>query len=113
VAPTILEALRIAGDKNILPDDVTKAEIARAQGPGKVKVVGSYKLCINTEGTVTEVKTMRPSRFPAYDEKLVRGMYDWRYTPFLINGQPVPVCTAVTFIYSQINPEPDPPTAKP
>ena len=26
---------------------------------------------------------------------------EWRYKPYLVNGKAVPVCTAVTFIYSQ------------
>jgi hypothetical protein len=26
---------------------------------------------------------------------------EWRYKPYNVNGKPVPVCTAVTFIYSQ------------
>ena len=37
----------------------------------------------------------------AYDRKIIGGIYTWRYSPYLINDQPVPVCTAVTFIYSQ------------
>jgi protein TonB len=28
-------------------------------------------------------------------------MLAWRYYPFLVGGEPTPVCTAVTFIYSQ------------
>jgi hypothetical protein len=28
-------------------------------------------------------------------------MRTWTYRPFLVNGKPAPVCTAVTFIYSQ------------
>jgi hypothetical protein len=28
-------------------------------------------------------------------------MRNWRYKPYLVNGKAVPVCTAVTFIYSQ------------
>ena len=26
---------------------------------------------------------------------------EWRYRPYNVNGKAVPVCTAVTFIYSQ------------
>jgi len=28
-------------------------------------------------------------------------IYAWRYRPFLIDGEPAPACTAVTFIYAQ------------
>src|SRR5262249_27331865 len=41
VAPTVLEGYRIAGEKNIVPDDPTKLDIAKA---GKTKIVGSFKL---------------------------------------------------------------------
>jgi hypothetical protein len=36
----------------------------------------------------------------------MREMRQWAYRPYLINGKPVPVCTAVTFIYSQQQPPP-------
>ena len=26
---------------------------------------------------------------------------EWKYSPYMVNGKAVPVCTAVTFIYSQ------------
>ena len=50
VPPTLLEGSRIAGEKMIVPDDVTKTEIQRS---GKDKIIGSFKLCINASGAVT------------------------------------------------------------
>lgn len=44
---------------------------------------------------------LRSTGFPAYDEKILRELRQWQYRPFLVNGKPVAVCTAVTFIYSQ------------
>jgi hypothetical protein len=35
-------------------------------------------------------------RAPIYSPMTV-----WRYSPYMINDDPVPVCTAITFIYSQ------------
>jgi protein TonB len=99
VAPTMLEASRIAGEKNIIPDDVTKTEIQRS---GKDKVVGSFKICLTVEGSVQNVTMLKSTGFSAYDSKIqgkMRG--EWRYKPFNVNGKAVPVCTAVTFIYSQ------------
>ncbi|MGE0871849.1 MAG: energy transducer TonB [Kofleriaceae bacterium] len=99
IAPTMLEQSRIAGEKQIVPDDNTKVEIQRS---GKDKVVGSYKICINPEGGVTSVTQIKSTGFPAYDSKIQRKMRnEWRYRPFLVNGKAAPVCTAVTFIYSQ------------
>jgi len=36
-----------------------------------------------------------------YDRRIERMIYAWRYRPFLIDGEPAPACTAVTFIYAQ------------
>ncbi len=99
VPPTLLEGSRIAGEKQIVPDDVTKTEIQRS---GKDKIIGSFKLCINAGGAVTSVKMLKGTGFPAYDNKIQSKMNsEWKYKPYAVNGRAVPVCTAVTFIYSQ------------
>jgi protein TonB len=99
VAPQALDANRISGEKNIVPDDVTKTEISRS---GKDRLIGSFKVCISLEGNISQVNQLKSTGFPAYDQKIVstiRG--EWRYRPFMVNGKAAPVCTAVTFIYSQ------------
>nr|MBA2541051.1 hypothetical protein [Deltaproteobacteria bacterium] len=98
VPPTLLEGQRIAGDKNIIPNDVTKTEIQRS---GKDKIVGSYKLCITVDGNISSINQLKSTGFGAYDAKIQGEMRNWRYKPYLVNGRAVPVCTAVTFIYSQ------------
>jgi len=98
VAPQALEAQRIAGDKDIRPDDVTKTEIQRS---GKTRVVVPVKLCVSEGGAVKSVNILRPSGFNAYDAKIKREMQGWRYRPFMVNGKAAPVCTAVTLIYVQ------------
>ena len=81
------------------PDDVTKTEIQRS---GKDKLIGSFKLCISTGGAVTQVTKLKSTGFPAYDAKILGKMRnEWRYKPYMVNGKAVPVCTAVTFIYTQ------------
>jgi hypothetical protein len=99
VPPTALDALRISGEKNIVPDDVTKTEIGRS---GKDRLVGSFKLCLTVGGDIASVTQLKSTGFGSYDKKIlntIRG--EWRYKPFEVNGKAVPVCTAVTFIYSQ------------
>ncbi len=99
IPPTLLEGQRIAGEKMISPDDVTKTEIARS---GKDKVIGSFKLCLSVAGSVTQVTQLKSTGFPAYDNKILTKMRnEWRYKPYMVNGKAVPVCTAVTFIYTQ------------
>lgn len=98
VPPTLLEGQRIAGDKLIVPDEETKKQITKS---GKDKVIGSYKLCVDVQGNVTHVNMLKATAFEAYDVKIMRTMRTWKYRPYLVNGQAKPVCTAVTFIYSQ------------
>jgi len=99
VPPTLLEGSRIAGEKQISPDDVTKTEIQRS---GKDKIIGSFKLCLTAEGAINNVTMLKSTGFPAYDSKITSKMRgEWRYKPYMVNGKAVPVCTAVTFIYSQ------------
>jgi serine/threonine protein kinase len=99
VAPTALDANRISGDKNILPDDITKSEISRS---GKDRLVATYKLCITLDGAVSTVSQLTSTGFPAYDTKILNTIRSkWRYRPFMVNGKAAAVCTAVRFIYSQ------------
>jgi protein TonB len=99
VPPTLLEGSRISGEKDIKPDDVTKTEIGRS---GKDRTIGSYKLCLTNTGAIASVAQLKSTGFPAYDNKIMTKMRnEWRYKPYMVNGKAVPVCTAVTFIYSQ------------
>ncbi len=100
IAPTALEAQRIAGEKNIVPDDVTKTEIQRS---GKNRLVVPARICLNASGTVKEAKVLKSSGFAAYDKKIEREMRAWKYKPFMVNGKAAPVCSAVTFVYLQKN----------
>ena len=99
VPPTLLEGSRIAGEKMIVPNDVTKTEIQRS---GKTRLIGSFKLCLTSGGAVSSVKMLKSTGFSSYDNKILTKMRtEWRYKPYLVNGKAVPVCTAVTFIYTQ------------
>jgi hypothetical protein len=80
---------------------------------GKDRLVGTYKLCLTASGNIQSVGQLKSTGFPAYDAKIqntIRG--EWRYRPFLVNGQPAAVCTAVTFIYTQRTAPPPPPPQK-
>ncbi len=111
IPPTLLEGSRIAGDKYIQPTDLTKVAIMQA---GRNKLVGSFKLCVTTQGDVMSVSQLKSTGFPDYDQKILTEMRtNWRYRPYLVNGKAVPVCTAVTFIYSQGAPPPPPPLTQP
>lgn len=98
VVPTALEQQRIAGNRQILPDNLTKQEIARS---GRNELIGVYKVCITEAGSIANVVQLKSTGFPAYDLQIQREISDWRYRPFLVNGRPTPVCTAVRFVYRQ------------
>jgi hypothetical protein len=106
IPPTLLEGQRLAGNKNIVPDDPTKTAIAQS---GKDKLVGSFKLCITDAGDIASITMLKSTGFAAYDNRIQTEMKLWRYSPYVVNGKQVPVCTAVTFIYSQTSPPPPPP----
>jgi protein TonB len=99
VPPTMLEGSRIAGEKMIYPSDVTKTEIQRS---GKTRLIGSFKLCLTVAGEIQSVNMLKSTGFPAYDSAILSTIRStWRYKPYNVNGRAVPVCTAVTFVYSQ------------
>jgi TonB family protein len=98
VPPNELEANRIRGNKNIMPDEFVKRAI---QAAGETRVVASAKLCIDTAGEVSEVRILKSSGYPGYDETIVSEMKQWGFRPYEVDGKPVAVCTAITFIYSQ------------
>jgi len=99
VAPTVLDANRISGDKDIAPDDTTQTEIGRA---GVETISGIFKVCITTEGTINTVTLSKTTGFAAYDAKLQNAIRrNWRYRPFMVNGKAAQVCTSVRFVYQQ------------
>jgi TPR repeat protein len=98
VGPTVLEAHRILGDAHIVPDDDIKTAIYAAGSP---QLIGSFKLCITAGGAVASVAMLKSTGSAAYDRKIERELFGWKYRLFTVDSVPVPVCTAVTFVYSQ------------
>jgi len=96
VAPTMIENLRVAGNKQIFPDAPTRGTILQS---GRTKVVATMKMCLDDKGSVSSVTQLKSSGFPAYDRKIISEMRQWLYRPYKHNGRAVPVCTAVTFIF--------------
>lgn len=96
VPPSELDAHRIKGDKNILPDP----DDARAiQSSDIDRVITSVKLCVDTAGHVSESRLLRSSNYPGYDRKILAEVGTWEFSPIEVEGKAAPVCTAVTFIY--------------
>jgi hypothetical protein len=92
------EGKRISGTRNITPDDHTKTAIQRSRVH---RVVGSFRVCLDENGAPESVLPLRSTGYANYDRELMAGMQQWRYEPYAIDGIATPVCTGVTFIYSQ------------
>lgn len=92
----VLEARRISGHRDIQPDRRDARAIARA---GR-RVFAIIKLCLDDRGVPACIEFYRRSGYEDWDGRLVDGMRTWRYTPYLRNGQPQPVCAKITFFYS-------------
>lgn len=97
-ARKLTEGKRISGTRMIVPDDRTKTAIKDA---GLGRITGSFRICLDEDGRVKSVLPMRSTGFADYDRRLMATMQTWVYSPYMINDQRVPVCTAVTFTYSQ------------
>jgi serine/threonine protein kinase len=99
VAPTVLDANRTSGDKEIVPDESTQSEIARS---GTDAINGAFKVCVTDDGSINTVTQIKSTGFPSYDVKIQNTIRKtWRYRPIMVSGKPTPVCTAVRFVYRQ------------
>jgi TonB family protein len=98
VAPSIVAGLRISGETQIEPPNLVRTAIAR---DGASRVVGTFKMCLNQQGEVSSVTTLRSTKYAGYDDEIKSTMRNWRYRPYLIGGTAAPVCSVVTFQYVQ------------
>lgn len=103
--PGLVAKLRIQGEHVIVPDEPTQSAMWKAGNP---RVTASFKLCLDISGVVTKIQTLKSTGYPAYDAKIQSEMRNWRYRSYLLDGKAVPVCTAVTLVYTQQAPQPKP-----
>jgi hypothetical protein len=89
---------RISGNRLVVPDDKTKTAIHNA---GISRVVGTYQFCINEAGHIGDLAMLRSTGVPPYDAEILREISHWEYAPYVDEGKVIPVCTAVTFVYTQ------------
>ena len=97
VAPSVLNSKKISGNEQIRPPARVRTEMVRA---GQNRLVAVAKLCTDAGGSVSSVKLLRSTAYPAYDRVILRELRTWRYRPVRIAGQAVAVCTSITVIYS-------------
>lgn len=93
---TGVEAMRLSGTREIpLPPSVKAALVAQ----GKHRVNAVVKLCLDRRGEPDRVQVVGSTGFPEADDKIRDEVLAWRYRAYRVNGEPVPVCTAVVFKY--------------
>ncbi len=97
VAPSALQALRVAGETQIHPGELTQTQMVHDQVH---RVEAIVKLCITVDGSVGVGQLLRSTGYADYDAALLAAVRDWRYQPYRVNGAPVPACSIVRFVYA-------------
>jgi cysteine-rich repeat protein len=98
VAPSVLAGLRISGETQVHPDELTHHQMIR---DSVGRVVGVVKLCIAADGSVASTHLMTSTKYAAYDAALVAAVAGWRYQPYRTSaGTPVAACSIVRFVYT-------------
>jgi TonB family protein len=97
VAASVLAGLRISGETQVHPDDITQHQMIH---DGVGRVAGVVKLCIAVDGSVGSTRLLVSTKYAAYDAALVAAVAGWRYQPYRVNGTPVPACSTVRFVYT-------------
>jgi protein TonB len=101
VAPKILpaselEKLRVGGD----PQPSLPAGAKMIMHRDNVKKISlAVKVCVGEDGVPNSVKLVRSSDYGDANEKVLSDIRKWRFRPYLLNGSPVPVCTAALLSY--------------
>jgi hypothetical protein len=97
IAPPVERTLhRLSGTEQIVPDETT---VAAMQKKHITKLRGTWKLCIDTSGNVTDVKKLKGTGFSHYDAQIDQEVRAWQYAPIETG-----VCQSVTFVYTQPKP---------
>ena len=75
-------------------EPVYPEEALRARVQGKVVLA----IVVNEEGFVTEAKVVKGH--PILNDAAIAAVRQWKYSPTLLNGEPVPVMATVTIIFN-------------
>ena len=100
--PTVSEQALLALRVDPAPvalDDATRVEIdaeraSQPRTPTPNPIVVWFKLCIDAQGTVTSARPRWTTSLVAQDA-FAAILSTWRFQPFVLGGQPTPVCALV------------------
>jgi len=92
-----MEGRRIAGDAQIL---LPQSVLARVASEGKGGLVVGARVCVDARGNVASVTISAGSGFADVDSHVERGVRAWRFEPWQVAGEAVPVCFGARFHYT-------------
>lgn len=96
-----LAASRIAGGEVIAPDSAIQGQLTKI---GARQLTAVFELCLDDRGQVATVEVRKPTGAIAYDRKLSRALFGWRYKPYVVDGKPSAVCTELALSYPPSRP---------
>ncbi|RPH76352.1 MAG: energy transducer TonB [Nitrospiraceae bacterium] len=97
--PKKVEPLRVGG--NVQESRlIRKVEPVYPELAKRARVSGIVMLEVNVdeEGSVANVRVIRGH--PLLDQSAIDAVKQWKYSPTLLNGEPVPVIATVTVIFN-------------
>ncbi|MEP6863606.1 MAG: hypothetical protein ABJE66_23475 [Deltaproteobacteria bacterium] len=97
VLPTVFMGLRISGDTQFQPSGATKSDMQFHQTD---KLRATFQVCLDASGKVSSARQLHPTGYAEYDDTLKAGIATWRYRPYTVNGQSIPACGIVSFVYT-------------
>lgn len=95
----VIEARRISGSRAIMPSAAVRIAMKEL---GRSILEARVTLCLSSSGLVQRLRIAKSSEAASYDLSLLETMRMWRYSPYVLDGEPLPVCTVITFLYKQI-----------
>jgi hypothetical protein len=96
VLPSELEKLRASGEPHPgLPPGTS--QIAQRTHVTTIAMVVS--LCLSEAGVPTTVELTQPSTYDEANQKILKDVHAWRFHPYVVGGQALPVCTRMRFVY--------------
>jgi TonB family protein len=93
---TAIESQLISGDREVRLPPALVRELA---GKGLKQAIVMVKLCIDTGGAVATTEIVKSCGHAGADQSVASKVRAWRFRPYLVAGQPAPVCTMKVFRY--------------
>ncbi len=96
ISQTMIKGHLVAGSEQI---HAPAAVLREMDADGKKSVRTVIDLCLDRNGEPSSVEIHKSSGYPALDEAILAGVREWRYQPYLVEGEAVPVCSKVSFTH--------------